>query len=674
MKFVLSILMMFLLGSCTLAENVQKEESRDYVDVVHEVDLVDYEFEERLNSFYESEPIENQELYDLYEGEFPEGERNPQKLRIHWKDARELALAELELQKPIQENWKDATVSERPILVLDRDGGDFYRYYEYRIIKDKKYLGAIRIPAYRRTENFATAEVHLYSDDEKTYIIHPTGWGVHIGSMITYDTNDSFREKLKFDIENNLSDSYLLAYNARKIEQNMSAYKLPPINTTIVERQVQNELNQEIDNDNTVKDLKNRKGSDALGDFVGKAKQNYLNIDQKENKQNLTIGLDKFYKRLMVYPTAKKQIADARKMLSEVYSSYYLSLYGIIYNSSLLENSIVGYKPNNILAQYLKIWYWKNLESKLNHKQLSQLSTTKWNLTEFTEQYNIQPKLSYQELSDIDQSTTLCQLTKLGTPKMGLHFGSDKIYIPLYTEKGKEYKVNNVGYRTIDRTQMLNYFNGSISDQFDKAANAAVSQYNFWEGMGAFFGGMGGATGGVSSLATAIAKGIGTATFAPAAGIGAIVGAAIGIFTGIESSIALFSDNTKKEMDNQFNAMEKVMFGDDGKGICFQIKEANKLLTNNGLEPLSAKDGRDIEYILTYCNAGSTEQRRTIFDKRLYREMAIRCNDWTLRDWRLHISWSTGAFIPIDSEHIQAGAYCHWKNGTKGTTKYNPKI
>lgn len=29
--------------------------------------------------------------------------------------------------------------------------------------------------------------------------------------------------------------------------------------------------------------------------------------------------------------------------------------------------------------------------------------------------------------------------------------------------------------------------------------------------------------------------------------------------------------------------------------------------------PLSAKDGRDIEYILNYCNAGSVEQRRTIF-------------------------------------------------------------
>ncbi|MGL4367216.1 MAG: hypothetical protein ACRCTQ_02885 [Brevinemataceae bacterium] len=168
--------MMFMLGSCALAENIKPEEGKDYVDQVHEVELVDYEFEQRLNSFYESEPIENQELHDLYKGEFPEGERNPRELRIHWKDARELALAELELQK-LQEKWKDTTISERPILVLDRDGGDFYRYYEYRIVKDQKYLGAIRIPAYRRTENFATAEVHLYSADEKTYTIHPTGWG-----------------------------------------------------------------------------------------------------------------------------------------------------------------------------------------------------------------------------------------------------------------------------------------------------------------------------------------------------------------------------------------------------------------------------------------------------------------------------------------------------------------
>lgn len=544
-KFVLNILIVLLLGSCALAENMKKQEGKDYIDQVHAVELVDYEFEERLNSFYESESIDPQELIDLYEGEFPEGERNPKNLRIHWKDARELALAELELQLSVQENWKNAAISERPILVLDRDGGDFYRYYEYRVVKDKKYLGAIRIPAYRRTENFAAAEVHLYSDDEKTYTIHATGWGYHIGNNVTYDINDSFRSKLKSDIENNLSDSYLLAYNARKIEQNMNDYKLPPINITTVEKQLQDELNQEIDNDSKVKELKNRKGSDKLGDFVGKAKQNYLNIDQKENKQNLTIGLDKLYSRAMIYATAKKQIIDARKMLSEVYSSYYLFLYGVIYNSSLLENSMVGFKPNNILAKNFKDWYWKELDIRLVDKNISNLRSKKWNLSEFSDTYGIKPQLSYQQLSDVDQSTTLCQLTKLGTPKMGLYFDNDKIYIPLYSEKGKEYKVNNVGYRTAARTQILNYFNSSISDQLDKAAHEAVSQYNFWEGAGAFFGGMAGATGSVAGLAAGIAKGIGIA-LAPAAGVGAIVGAVVGIFTGIDASIALFSDKTKK--------------------------------------------------------------------------------------------------------------------------------
>lgn len=123
--------------------------------------------------------------------------------------------------------------------------------------------------------------------------------------------------------------------------------------------------------------------------------------------------------------------------------------------------------------------------------------------------------------------------------------------VKIYSEKGKEYKVNNVGYRIADRTQILNYFNSSISDQFDKAAHEAVSQYNFWEGAGAFFGGMAGATGSVAGLAAGIANGIGTA-LAPAAGVGAIVGAVVGIFTGIDASIALFSDKTKKEMDNQF--------------------------------------------------------------------------------------------------------------------------
>ena len=159
--------------------------------------MVDYEFEERLESFYNNEPIENQDLYDLYEGEFPEGERNPKELRIHWKDARELALAELELQMSIQTSWQDAEISERPILVLDKDGGDFYRYYEYRVLKDPKFVGAIRIPAYRRTENFATAEVHVYSADEKTYTVHPTGWGNHIINTSFISDNSLFFQEIQ---------------------------------------------------------------------------------------------------------------------------------------------------------------------------------------------------------------------------------------------------------------------------------------------------------------------------------------------------------------------------------------------------------------------------------------------------------------------------------------------
>ncbi|MGL4387770.1 MAG: hypothetical protein ACRCTJ_00025 [Brevinema sp.] len=633
----LNLIFVLFLSQCVLAENIQKEEAKDYQDQIHHVKQVDYEFEERLNSFYESEPIDNQDLYNLYNGEFPEGERNPKNLRIHWKDARELALAELELQKPLQTSWQNAEISERPILILDKDGGDFYRYYEYRVIKNNKLLGAIRIPAYRRTENFATAEVHYYSHDEKTYTIHPTGWGVHTGSNILYDEKDSFRNKLKDDIKNNLSDSYLLAYNARKIEENISAYQLPAININIIDNQVRYELNEEIDNDATVKELKNRKGSDKLGDFVAKAKHNYLTIDQKENKQNLTIGLDKFYKKLMVYPTAKKQISSAREMLSEVYSTYYLSLYGIIYQSSLLENSIVSYKPKDMLSKSLKEWYWKVLESRLSHRNASELISQKWNITEFVETYHIEPLLAYQDLNNIEQSTSLSDLTILGTPKIGLYFAKDRVHIPLYTEKGKEYKVNHKNSKAVDRTEVLNYFNTSISDQFDKAATEAISVYSFVKGFEIFMKEVTKPIGGMSAASSAISAGLGVSvalTTAASAGVGAVVGVVLGIFTGADKAVDHFVNETKKEMDNQFSKMESVMFGDSGKGICFQMNEANKMLIDNGLETLSAKDGRDVEYILLYCNAGSKEQRRIIFDKRLYRKMAIRCNDWTLRDWR----------------------------------------
>lgn len=213
MKVVLSFLLLSISG-CTLLENKQREESKDFVDQAYEVELANYEFEGRLESFYETEPIENKDLIKLYNGKFPEGEMNPGKLRIHWKDARELALAELKLQILIQKTWKDASISERPILVLDRDGGDFYRYYEYRIVKDNKFLGAIRITAYRCTENFATAEVHFYSEDEKTYTIQPPAWGQYVAENINLDIFSEFIQRIEYshNINKNFIYTMILEY------------------------------------------------------------------------------------------------------------------------------------------------------------------------------------------------------------------------------------------------------------------------------------------------------------------------------------------------------------------------------------------------------------------------------------------------------------------------------
>lgn len=138
-----------------------------------------------------------------------------------------MALAELELQKPIQANWKDADISERPILVLDRDGGDFYRYYEYRVVRDKKFLGAIRIPAYRRTENFATAQVHLYSADEQTYTIHPTMWGKNMTQNIKFDGDFAFAKKVEQLIKDKSDDNYYFNYMVHNIQNEGVLNHLP---------------------------------------------------------------------------------------------------------------------------------------------------------------------------------------------------------------------------------------------------------------------------------------------------------------------------------------------------------------------------------------------------------------------------------------------------------------
>ena len=212
-----------LIPTLYVADSTQTGEVRKYSEygetqVFEKVMEIQPEFtEERLEYFYEREPIAEQQLSRLYEGEFPEGEKNPKNLRIHWKDARELALAELELQKDIQK-WTDVRISDTAILINDEQEA-FYRYYEYRVYRGKKVVGAIRIPAYRRTENFATAAVHVYADDEKTYTVHPTGWGNHIINISYISKSSTFFMELDNLITPYLIDNVVFNWGFRIYDQ-----------------------------------------------------------------------------------------------------------------------------------------------------------------------------------------------------------------------------------------------------------------------------------------------------------------------------------------------------------------------------------------------------------------------------------------------------------------------
>lgn len=380
MRFVLSFLLLSISG-CTLAENKGIEEAKDYIGQVHEVGLADYEFEGRLESFYESEPIGNEDLIKLYNGEFPEGEMNPGKLRIHWKAARELALAELELQRLFQKNWNDAGVSERPILILDRDGGDFYRYYEYRIVKDNKFLGAIRIPAYRRTENFATAEVHFYSEDEKTYTVRPTGWGRYMAENNSCISKSSiFFIELENLIALYLADNVIYNWMYRIYDQ--------------LEVRNENLINPE-QNYNILKDFYSKKKNSIpnLKKSLSMEQQNVIIENMTRSKfTEVNNNIQTLGNILIKLETIASEIDKFRIVLKETtlmsYSNFYMEA-----NEYILSNMVHNPTRKSQLQSILKDIIWDIIEQNKNSHQ--QLINYDWEFGSLFSQKGVSPVIQY---------------------------------------------------------------------------------------------------------------------------------------------------------------------------------------------------------------------------------------------------------------------------------------
>ena len=381
---IFQLLLIFLLGNCTLSENIQKEESKDYQDTTHNVELVDYEFEERLNSFYDSEPIAYQELQDLYEGEFPEGVSDPEKLRIHWKDARELALAELELQKNIQK-WQNADISARPILVLDRDGGDFYRYYEYRVLRGSKFIGAIRIPAYRRTENFATAEVHIYSSDEKTYTVKPTGWGTHLSVKLIEDKDTKFFNSIQSQSTSILTDNFVYNVLYFLYEELGLGEKVTPITT-------QDAYNQFY----AVYDKNRGVMNGAKGAITAEAQDLVIDGAARKNTKKYAADLTRVKEKLFQLESITKLVGTVTPNLSETIQN--TSSLNFFMGLSTIYAKMTDNKDDTLMSQTLKDIYWTHLEANTFSNKLDEyLLNHQWNIYQELDIRNIQPIVEYPE-------------------------------------------------------------------------------------------------------------------------------------------------------------------------------------------------------------------------------------------------------------------------------------
>ena len=387
MRNALIVALLVLLSGCTKAPLSPEEEKKDYVDKVYNVELANYEFEERLNSFYESEPIDSGELSDLYDGEFPKGSSEPRALRIHWKDARELALAEVELQKDIL-GWDLAVVSERPMLVLDRDGGDFYRYYEYRVLKDNIEIGAVRIPAYRRTENFSTSEVHNYIGAGNTYTIETTAWSGHIMSRMILDKDTEFYRNIKTDISEYISGNENLLYNV--------LYRM--------------------NNSLGISDKRKPITHSEIRDIA------YTTFDKHRGQININ-GMDKHDKDVLVDAAAQSITVDTSSDMNKIEARMYkaestaillettspllinfMHEQLIVHFLSAMQVSVFNMasftETNTTFRNNLRDIIWKHIETKLHHTSEIQeyLLGMEWNIFKEMDKIQIKPIVEYPNI------------------------------------------------------------------------------------------------------------------------------------------------------------------------------------------------------------------------------------------------------------------------------------
>lgn len=373
------------LFSCALKPTDIKEEEKKYQATIHNVEKANYEFEERLNSFYQSEYIASKDLDKLYNGEYPDGVEEPTLLRIHWQKARELAIAEFELQKKVQTNWLNADVSERPILALDRNGGDYYRYYEYRILEENdKEVGAIRIPVYRRTENFSTSEVHVYSKDGKTYQMFPSMWGLHLSSNMEEDKTTDFYKQIKQYTDTVVTDGFAFNFLYFMYDELGFGNNVPEVPTKIAYDQLYDSYEKHADQMNGTRKSMSSKDRKLVIDAAAR-KDTYDYRDTLTKIKKLVFKLE--------------TIADLTEPTKEDLYNSVLDIASFEFFSGLttISTKMMDNKSDTLITKTIKSIYWDIVDDKDERTIKKYLVERKWNIYKELDRKEVKPLIEYPE-------------------------------------------------------------------------------------------------------------------------------------------------------------------------------------------------------------------------------------------------------------------------------------
>ncbi|MGL4561202.1 MAG: hypothetical protein ACRCV0_02785, partial [Brevinema sp.] len=268
------------------------------------------------------------------------------------------------------------------ILVLDKDGGDFYRYYEYRVIKNNKLLGAIRIPVYRRTENFATAEVHYYSHDEKTYTIQPTGWGRYVASRIYYSSDTELFKSIQDQVNIIMTDNMIF---------NMSYYlygafdvnhKIPEVSTYTAYSKLTNLYHQHSGSLDSTKVSLIAEEKNVIIDAA--ARKETYKLQEQLNQMQKTISQLEIVS--VIVPRLKPIISDI--FVSSISNSYSATT-GYIFDK------MSSKQPNSSLEKIFKVIFWEQVERESSSISQQKLFSINWDIAKLLQNKNITPVVDY---------------------------------------------------------------------------------------------------------------------------------------------------------------------------------------------------------------------------------------------------------------------------------------